>query len=157
MKGNCYVCTVLPHSSHSTRLDIKCPKLEYHVECVISAVTLLIDVHKWRSPIQCLNPDINADNLIISVDTGPQVVSSLGTVIAVSNGLWCVERKTEGENELGQIPLSHCKEVWNTSTAGGCCVNCLWANMDGHPQMNETQCKARDEFGLGIMNTQLAW
>ncbi len=23
MKGNCYVCTLLPHSSHSTRLEVK--------------------------------------------------------------------------------------------------------------------------------------
>ncbi len=112
MKGNCYVCTLLPHST---------------------------------------------DNLIMSMDTVPQVVSPMGTVIAVPMGLWCVERKTEGESKLGQIPLSHCKEVWKTSTAGGCCLNCLLANIDGHPQLNETQCKARDGLGLGMMITQLTW
>ncbi len=58
MKGNCYVCTLLPHSSHSTRLEVKVPKLEYHVECVLSAITLLLDVQKWHSPMQCFNPNI---------------------------------------------------------------------------------------------------
>ncbi len=53
--------------------------------------------------------------------------------------------------------MSHCKEVWNTSTAGGCCLNCLLSNIDGHPQLNETQCKARDGLGLGMMITQLTW
>ncbi len=61
MKGNCYVCTLLPHSSHSTRLDVKVPNLEYYVECVLSAVTLLLDVQKWRSPMQCFNPDNGTD------------------------------------------------------------------------------------------------
>ncbi len=132
-------------------------KLEYHVECVLSAVTLLLDIQKWHSLIQCFNPDNRTDNLIISMDTVPQVVSPMGTVIAVPKGVWCVERKTKGESKLGQIPLSHCQEVWNTSTAGACCLNCLLTNMDGYSQMNETQCKARDGLGLGMLITQLTW
>ncbi len=31
MKGNSYVCTLLPHSSHSTRKYVKVPKLQYHI------------------------------------------------------------------------------------------------------------------------------
>ncbi len=41
--------------------------------------------------------------------------------------------------------------------AGGCGLNCLLANIDGHPQLNETECKARDGLGLGMMITQLTW
>ncbi len=80
----------------------------------------------------------------------------MGTVIAMTKSVWCVERKMRGESKLGQIPLCHRQEVWNTSTAGECCLNCLLTNMDGY-QMNETQCKAREGLGLGMMITQLTW